>query len=43
MQILQPNSFKLAMFMGFIDFNHFIPLSATLTLAGGHKVMSGMK
>ena len=27
-----------AMFLGTIDFNHFIPLSLTLTLPGGHKV-----
>ena len=27
-----------AMHIGTIDFCHFIPLSLTLTLAGGHKV-----
>ena len=37
-QTCQPNSFIPAMFVGTIDSCHFISLSMTLTLAGGHKV-----
>ena len=32
------NFFIPAMFIGIIDFYNFIPLSLTLTMAGGHKV-----
>ena len=35
---LLPNSFVPAMLIGTIDFCHFIPLSVTVTLAGGHMV-----
>ena len=38
MQTFQPIFVVPAMFVGTIDFYHFIPLSLTLTLAGGHKV-----
>ena len=37
-QTFRPNTFILAMLIGTIEFCHFIPLSVTLTLAGGHKV-----
>ena len=37
-QTFQPNFFTPAIHIGNIDFYHFIPLSLTLTLCGGHKV-----
>ena len=37
-QTVQPNSFIPAMLIGTIDFYHFILLSLTLTLDGGHKI-----
>ena len=38
MQTVQPNFVIPAMLTGTIDFYHFILLSLTLTLPGGHKV-----
>ena len=38
MQTFQPNAFIPAIDITFIDLYHFIPLSDTLTLVGGHKV-----
>ena len=37
-QYLQTMVFKPAMLTGAVVFNHFIPLSLTFTLPGGHKV-----
>ena len=37
-QTVQPVLFIPAMLIGSIDFYHFIPLSLTLTLGGGHKI-----
>ena len=37
MQIFQPKSCMPAMLISTNDLNHFIPLSATVTLAGGHR------
>ena len=37
-QTFQPPFFTPVMFIGTIDFHHFIPLSLTSTLTGGHKV-----
>ena len=37
-QTFQPDSFIHAMFIGTIDFYQSVPLSMTLTLAGGHMV-----
>ena len=37
-QTVKPNVFIPALLIGTIDFYHFIPLSLTLTLSGGHKV-----
>ena len=38
MQTFQPTFFIPALLIGTIGFYHFIPLSLTLTLPGGHKV-----
>ena len=38
MQTLQPNVFIPGMLIGIIEFFHLVPLSLTLTLAGGYKV-----
>ena len=38
MQTVQPNFLIPAMLVGSVDFYHFIPLSVTMTSAGGHKV-----
>ena len=38
MQTVQANFFIPAMLTGTIDICHFIPLSLTLTLVGGHKI-----
>ena len=37
-QTFSPNFFIPAMFLDAIDFYHVVQLSATLILAGGHKV-----
>ena len=37
-QTFQPNCFISAMLLGIVHFYHFLPLSLTLTLPGGHKV-----
>ena len=39
-QFFQPNVFIPAMLIDTIDFCHPIPLSLTLTMAGGHKVIA---
>ena len=42
-QTSQPNSFTPVRFISTIDFRHFMPLSVTSTLAGGHKVSTKQK
>ena len=37
-QTVQPSFYIPTMLIGTIDFNHFIPLSLTLTLPGGHMI-----
>ena len=38
LKTFQPHFFTLALVIGTVNFYHFIPLSMTLTLVGGHKI-----
>ena len=42
-QTFQPVSFIFAMFIGTSDPYHLLPLSVTLTMAGGHMVSTNQK
>ena len=43
MQTVPPNVFIPAMLIGTTDFYHFIPLSLSLTLPGGHSISTKQK